>query len=88
MVKSFEKFVETWKKLADTGATEINEATFTCFLLKNFGTSKNNFTHYKQLSINLGFITVNKERTYSVNSEAIRLAFDSKDVEKWLIYQI
>ena len=62
MPKSFEKFVSAWKELLDSGANEINEATLTFFLIKNFGTSKNNFTHYKELSLNLGFIEANKDK--------------------------
>ncbi len=78
MVKSFEKFVEAWKELADNGAAEINEATLTFFLLKNFGTSKNNFTHYKSLALKLGFIEATKLHTYTINSKVIEWAFDSK----------
>ncbi len=35
MEKSFVKFVEAWAELNDS-AEEINEATLTFFLLKNF----------------------------------------------------
>ena len=78
MPKSFEKFVEAWKELANNGKAEINEATLTFFLLKNFGTSKNNFTHYKSLALKLGFIEATKLRTYTVNKKVIEWAFDSK----------
>ncbi len=78
MVKSFENFVTAWKELADSGKLEINEATLTFFLLKNFGVSKNNFTHYKSLALKLGFVELTKLHTYTINSEAIKIAFDSK----------
>ncbi|GAG08317.1 unnamed protein product, partial [marine sediment metagenome] len=43
-----------------------------------FGTSKNNFAHYKSLSLSLGFISANKDGTYSIHRRAIKGAFDSK----------
>ena len=81
MVKSFEKFVTAWNELATTGKKEINEATLTFFLVSNFGTSKNNFTHYKSLSLKLGFIEATKLHTYTVNAKAIENAFHSKVIK-------
>lgn len=79
MSKSFVKFVNAWKELADSGATEINEATLTFFLTKNFGVSRNSFNHYKEISLKLGFITANKLGSYSVNVKAVEMAFHSKE---------
>lgn len=76
MHKNFERFLEAWKSLAET--EEINEATLMFFLSKNFGTSVNSLKHYKSLSLTLGFISANKDLTYSVDGEKIRGAFDSK----------
>lgn len=78
MDKTFLKFVSAWKELSDSGKTDINEATLTFFIAKHFGISKNNFCHYKSLSLSLGFISANKNRTYSINKEVIDSAFDSR----------
>ncbi len=78
MVKSFETFVSAWKKLVESEAVEINEATLFFFLAKNFGTSKNNVPHYRELSLKLGFISANKDGSFSIHKKAIKKAFDSK----------
>ncbi len=77
MAKSFETFVKAWKELTVSNTTEINEATLTLFLLKHFGTSKNNFTHYRSLSLKLGFISANKDKTYSIDVKAVDSAFET-----------
>lgn len=77
MNKSFEKFCEAWREVANSGAKQMNEATLAFFLTKNFGTSRNNFHHYKDLSLNFGFISANKDKTYSIHSKVIEKAFGS-----------
>lgn len=77
MNNSFSKFCTVWKELAGRGRKEINEATLLFFLTKHFGVSKMSIAHYTDLSLRFGFISLNKNNTYSVHRDVIERAFKS-----------